>query len=285
MAASFNGSLFQSLGDLTSTEGRGLQSGMGHTYWAPNINILRDPRWGRGQETPGEDPTLNSLYAERFVWGMQGAGAGSAFLKVSSALKHFAVYSQEAGRVNNAVNVTARDMNDTYLLPFAHGVQRGNGGQGGGPGARCRRLTALPAASGIMCSYNAETYGYGDYGSSSTPTPLVPSCANKGLLTDLARTAWGFDGYITTCAACGGLAVRQPHPAAGMAQRLRSRRLRRRLPGEPWVSLGRGGNRQSSAGRRGGYGLRRGCHAALGQHHAAAAAHQHLDCAHHHATG
>ena len=130
VGSSFNTSLFEALGTLTSTEARGLQGGVGHTYWAPNVNILRDPRWGRGQETPGEDPTLSSSYAEHYVRGMQGGDA--TFLKVSATLKHAVAYSQETHRVNDPVVVTKRDMEDTYLPAFEAGVKLGN-------------------ASGIMC--------------------------------------------------------------------------------------------------------------------------------------
>lgn len=68
---------------MTSTEARGEFGGAGFTYWAPNVNIFRDPRWGRGQETPGEDPTLSSSYAENFVSGMQGGDTSGKYLKVS----------------------------------------------------------------------------------------------------------------------------------------------------------------------------------------------------------
>jgi beta-glucosidase-like glycosyl hydrolase len=202
VGSSFNASLFAALGTLTSTEGRGLQGGVGNTYWAPNVNIMRDPRWGRGQECPGEDPTLSSTYAEHFVSGMQGS-SDATYLKVSSALKHFAAYSQETGRVNDPVIVVQRDMDDTYLPAFEVGVKRGK-------------------ASGLMCSYNAETFGYINLNKSSgegaAPYAGVPSCANKGLLHDLARTKWGFDGYITTdCGAAdyvGGFLESNGYPSS-----------------------------------------------------------------------
>ena len=113
---------------------------------------------------------------------MQGNDS-TGFLKVSSTLKHFAAYSQETGRVNDPVVVTAQDMADTYLPAFEAGVTKAR-------------------ASGLMCSYNAETYGswarqYPE-GSNLLPYNGVPSCANKGLLNDLARTKWKFDGYVTT---------------------------------------------------------------------------------------
>ena len=89
------------------------------------------PRWGRGQETIGEDPTLTSSYATHFVAGMQGNDP--TYLKVASTLKHFAAYSQEAGRINDPVVVSSQDMEDTYLPAFEAGVKKGH-------------------ASGLMCS-------------------------------------------------------------------------------------------------------------------------------------
>jgi beta-glucosidase-like glycosyl hydrolase len=191
--------LFRAIGDVIGTEGRGKHNNLtgatnpyhgrnrGLTFWAPNINIFRDPRWGRGQETPGEDPTLNGEYATEFVTGMQ-SDQSSGFLKASAALKHFAGYSVETGRSDFAAIVTAQDMEDTYLPAFEAGVVKGN-------------------ASGIMCSYNAETYGEGVFG----PGPAaqhgaIPSCANKGIMNDLARGKWGFEGYITSdCGAVAGV--------------------------------------------------------------------------------
>jgi len=135
VAASYNRTLWHQIGDVTSTEGRGKNnigsqgfgSGMykGLTFWAPNVNIFRDPRWGRGEETPGEDPKTNGDYAEAFVTGMQG-DQSSGFLKVSACLKHYAVYSQETGRQGFPAMVTEQDMEDTYLPAFQAGVERGN---------------------------------------------------------------------------------------------------------------------------------------------------------------
>eukprot|EP00937_MAST-01D_sp_MAST-1D-sp2_P005234 g5234.t1 len=216
VASSLNRSLWTAVGDATSTEGRGKNNELtgqlyqGLTFWAPNVNIFRDPRWGRGQETPGEDPTVNSEYAAAFVQGMQGTHP--KYLKVSACLKHFAAYSEETSRDSFAANVTAQDMEppprhsltpgrsrafsslrtlqDTYLPAFQSGVEKGN-------------------ASGIMCSYNAETFGYGIDGKGSQGG-AIPSCANKGLLNDLARGTWGFDGYVTSD--CAGVQdVEQQH--------------------------------------------------------------------------
>lgn len=193
VGASYNRTLFHAIGDVTSTEGRGknndVQGNMykGLTFWAPNVNIFRDPRWGRGQETPGEDPTLNGEYATEFVQGMQ-SNQSSGFLKVSACLKHYAAYSEEQGRNSFAAVVTAQDMEDTYLPAFEAGITKGN-------------------ASGLMCSYNAETYGNGLFGKGSAAQHgAIPSCANKGLLNDLIRDKWGFDGYVTSdCGAVGNV--------------------------------------------------------------------------------
>lgn len=91
------------------------------TFWSPNVNIYRDPRWGRGQETPGEDPYLNSEYARRFVDGLQGNEAQVGFLKVSACCKHFAAHSIEEGRDSFDAVVTEQDMADTvnyYTLRY-----------------------------------------------------------------------------------------------------------------------------------------------------------------------
>ena len=186
VASSYNTSLFKSLGTLTGTEARGKNNHLdgqiyhGLTMWAPNINIFRDPRWGRGQETPGEDPTLNGMYAENYIQGMQGDESQNNYLLTSACLKHYAAYSEETGRESFAAQVQAQDMLDTYLPAFENGIKKGK-------------------ASGLMCSYNAETYGSGIYGNGTLEQHgAIPSCANQGLLNDLIRNEWGFDGYITS---------------------------------------------------------------------------------------
>ncbi len=149
----------------------GQQAGL--TYWAPNINIFRDPRWGRGQETPGEDPFLSSQYAIHFIRGMQGADLNQKYLKVSSCAKHFAAYSMENSDGTdrdhfNAV-VDQEDFNRTYFPAFKWAtlpIVEGGGG-----------------ASSVMCSYNAVNG--------------IPSCANDFLLRKYLRGEWKFDGYVT----------------------------------------------------------------------------------------
>lgn len=174
---SFNPALMQAIGASISTEGRAFNNvgHAGNTYWAPNINVFRDPRWGRGQETPGEDPFLSGVYAASFVRGMQ-EGEDPRYLKTSACCKHFAAYSVEnlyngTHRHNFDARVTPQDMADTYLPAFEACVKEGR-------------------ASALMCSYNAING--------------VPACADAELLNALARGSWGFDGYITSD--CGAIA-------------------------------------------------------------------------------
>ncbi|KAE8875865.1 Beta-xylosidase/alpha-L-arabinofuranosidase 2 [Phytophthora fragariae] len=173
-AASFNRTLFYQIAEAISTEARAFynEKKAGLTFWTPNVNIFRDPRWGRGQETPGEDPYLTGEYAVTFVRGLQGEameehedGDENKFLKISSCCKHFSAYSQEVPRHRNNAMVTKQDQADTYFPAFEDCVKRGH-------------------VSSIMCSYNAVNG--------------IPSCADKGLLTDLVRGEWKFDGYITS---------------------------------------------------------------------------------------
>ena len=186
VASSYNTSLFHLLGTLTGTEARGKNNNMdgklyhGLTMWAPNVNIFRDPRWGRGQETPGEDPMLNGEYATQYIQGLQGDEEQNGYLQVSACLKHYAAYSEETGRESFAAQVHSQDMLDTYLPAFEQGVKKGK-------------------ASGLMCSYNAETYGSGIFGRGTEEQHgAIPSCANQGLLNKLIRDQWGFDGYVTS---------------------------------------------------------------------------------------
>ncbi|KAI3883598.1 hypothetical protein MKX03_016280 [Papaver bracteatum] len=167
-SASFNRSLWYKIGSAISIEARAMyNSGQaGLSFWAPNINIFRDPRWGRGQETPGEDPMVVSDYGVEYVKGFQGDGDDE--LRVSACCKHFTAYDLESWRNYsrysfNAV-VSEQDLKDTYQPPFKSCIQEGK-------------------ASCLMCSYN-QVNG-------------IPACANEGLLQQ-ARTEWGFEGYITS---------------------------------------------------------------------------------------
>eukprot|EP01064_Diplonema_japonicum_P003852 TRINITY_DN1253_c2_g3_i1.p1 TRINITY_DN1253_c2_g3~~TRINITY_DN1253_c2_g3_i1.p1 ORF type:complete len:758 (+),score=132.26 TRINITY_DN1253_c2_g3_i1:47-2275(+) len=169
-SASFNTSLYHSISTVISTEGRAMYNSghAGLTYWTPNINLMRDPRWGRGQETPGEDPVGTAKYAENFVPGMQ-IGEDPSHLKTAACCKHYYAYDMENwGGVDrhhfNAI-ITDRDEADTYLPAFHSCVANGK-------------------AAGMMCSYNAVNG--------------TPSCANDRIMNGFARGKWGFDGYITS---------------------------------------------------------------------------------------
>ena len=131
MAASFNPELMRRVGEVISDEARAKYNEykkfgnteiyQGLTYWSPNINIFRDPRWGRGQETFGEDPYLTGVMATEYVKGMQGEGK---YRKVDATLKHYAVHSgPEAERHRYNAEVSEFDLYDTYLRAFKYCIE------------------------------------------------------------------------------------------------------------------------------------------------------------------
>src|SRR5215470_5894240 len=141
----------------------------GLTFWSPNINIFRDPRWGRGQETYGEDPYLTARVGVEFVKGLQGNDL--KYLKVVSTPKHYAVHSgPEPERHRFDAAAAERELRETYLPAFR------------------ATITEAHAAS-IMCAYN-RTNG-------------EPCCANTHLLDDILRGEWGFQGYVVSD--CGAI--------------------------------------------------------------------------------
>jgi beta-glucosidase len=184
MAATWDTPLVREMAQTISTEARAKyhqamredhrEMFFGLTFWAPNINIFRDPRWGRGQETYGEDPFLTGRMAVAFVTGMQGDDP--KYLKVVSTPKHYAVHSgPEPLRHGFNVDVTPHDLADTYLPAFRAAVTEGH-------------------AQSVMCAYNA--------------IDGAPACANVPLLTDHLRAYWGFDGYVVSdCGAAGDVAT------------------------------------------------------------------------------
>ncbi|KAJ8477450.1 hypothetical protein OPV22_021177 [Ensete ventricosum] len=169
-AASFNATLFKAIGKVVSTEARAMHNvGLaGLTYWSPNINIFRDPRWGRGQETPGEDPVLASKYATGYVRGLQEADDPDK-LKVAACCKHYTAYDvdnwQGVERYTFNAKVTKQDLDDTFQPPFKSCVIDGN-------------------VASVMCSYN-QVNG-------------VPTCADKDLLAGTVRGDWKLHGYIVS---------------------------------------------------------------------------------------
>jgi beta-glucosidase len=176
LAATFDTAAIHRMAVVIGTEGRvvhekAVQSSGGQSdlfygldFWAPNINIFRDPRWGRGQETYGEDPFLTARMGVAFVTGMQGDDP--RYYRVISTPKHFAVHSgPEAARHTEDVTVSKHDELDTYLYAFRAAVAEGKAGS-------------------VMCAYN-EING-------------VPACANEFLLKDELRDSWGFKGYVVS---------------------------------------------------------------------------------------
>lgn len=200
MAATFDTPLMHSVADVISTEFRAKYTTFLHpdgsadwykglTAWSPNINIFRDPRWGRGQETYGEDPYLTSRMGVAFVTGLQGNDP--KYIKVVATPKHFAVHSgPESTRHTVDVKASRHDMEDTYLPAFRATVMEGK-------------------AESVMCAYNSLNG--------------QPACANSMLLQEHLRKDWDFRGYVVSdCGAATDVFGPQYHhytatPAEGIA--------------------------------------------------------------------
>jgi beta-glucosidase len=174
LAATWDPDLEHKIADVISTEARVKNNQaiaknkgdtaiyQGLTIWSPNVNIFRDPRWGRGQETYGEDPFLTGRMAVAFVEGLQGDDPH--YLKTVATVKHFCVHSgPEELRHKFDAAVSERDLHETYLPAFEAGIREGH-------------------AQSLMSAYNAVNG--------------VPMPANKPLLTDLLRGEWGFTGAV-----------------------------------------------------------------------------------------
>jgi len=179
LAATFNPQLLHAVGEVVSTEARASFNPhaesdslryAGLTIWSPNINIFRDPRWGRGQETYGEDPFLTGTLATSFVEGIQAPDG--FYLRADATPKHFAAHSgPEKLRDGFNSRTSEHDLNDTYLAAF-------------------RQVLTESHAAAMMCAYNAIN---GE-----------PSCAHSGLLNERVRGQWGFAGYVVSdCDAVG----------------------------------------------------------------------------------
>lgn len=174
LAATFDEDFLEKIGDAVSTEGRGkfnMQARRedrdiykGLTFWAPNVNIFRDPRWGRGHETYGEDPYLTSRLGVRFVNGIQGHDENH--LKAAACAKHFAVHSgpEDIRHEFDAV-CSQQDLYETYLPAF-------------------KALVTEAKVEAVMGAYN-RTNG-------------EPCCGSKTLLKDILRDTWGFKGHVTS---------------------------------------------------------------------------------------
>ncbi|MCW3089014.1 MAG: glycosyl hydrolase [Ferruginibacter sp.] len=175
MAATFDTNSLYRMADYSALEGRAIHnkaiaSGktneryVGLTYWTPNINIFRDPRWGRGQETYGEDPFLTAMLGKAFVHGLQGDDP--KYLKAAACAKHFAVHSgPEPSRHVDNFNPSVYDLWDTYLPAF-------------------KELVVNAKVAGVMCAYNAVN--------------TQPCCSNDLLMNNILRKQWKFTGYVTS---------------------------------------------------------------------------------------
>lgn len=176
MAATFNPELVETVADAVSTEARAKYNKSvqfndydifkGLTFWTPNINIFRDPRWGRGQETFGEDPYLTATMGVSYIKGLQGDGE---FFKSCACAKHYAVHSgPEKLRHGFDAKATKKDMAETYLPAFEQAVKNG--------------------VAGVMGAYNR--------------TNAEPCCAHSVLMQDILFGKWGFEGYfVSDCGA------------------------------------------------------------------------------------
>jgi beta-glucosidase len=174
LGATWDEELIHSVADAVSTEARAKYNDAvrrdfrkrfyGLTFWSPNINIFRDPRWGRGQETYGEDPYLTSRLGVAFVRGMQGDDP--RYLKTIATPKHYAVHSgPESLRHTFDARPPERDLQDTYLPAFRAAIVEGKAGS-------------------VMCAYNRLN---GE-----------PLCASPRMLKEILRGVWGFDGYVVS---------------------------------------------------------------------------------------
>ncbi|MCI8633775.1 MAG: glycoside hydrolase family 3 protein [Lachnospiraceae bacterium] len=191
LAATFDPALIEKIGRVIGEEGRlknaiyrsegerGIYKGL--TYWSPNINIVRDPRWGRAHETYGEDPCLTAAMGTAFVRGMQEGEEGDG-LTAAACVKHFAVHSgPEETRHGFDAEVTPQDLMDTYLPAF-------------------ERVVKDAQVAGVMGAYNAVNG--------------VPCCANAYLQQELLRREWGFEGYtVSDCGAISDISERHHYTA------------------------------------------------------------------------
>ncbi|MDP4261452.1 MAG: glycoside hydrolase family 3 C-terminal domain-containing protein [Bacteroidota bacterium] len=180
MAATFDTASLHKMADYSAMEGRAIYYDnvqknkygtryQGLTYWTPNINIFRDPRWGRGQETYGEDPFLTGTMGKAFVRGLQGDDP--KYLKAAACAKHYAVHSgPEPLRHVFDAEVSDYDLWDTYLPAF-------------------RELVTNAKVAGVMCAYNAFK--------------KQPCCGSDELMIDILRNRWKFSGYVTSD--CGAI--------------------------------------------------------------------------------
>ncbi len=190
MSNTWDRDLIYRAADITSTEARGKLNqagsrGNGLSYWSPTINMARDPRWGRNDESYGEDPYLTAQYGINFINGMQGDD--EKYLKTIATLKHFIANNCESERQVGTSVMDEQTLRDYYGKAFQDIMEETN-------------------AASVMSSYNATTVTR----NGEILYDYIPSPANSYILNDLLRRNWGFDGYVTgDCGAVNNLHTRQ----------------------------------------------------------------------------
>lgn len=179
MGAAFDMPMIASVATVTSTEARAFSNAgrCGLNFWTPNINPFRDPRWGRGQEVPSEDPYHMSEYVRQLIPGLQGGSKADPYFKLVATCKHLAGYDMENWKGNKRygfnAKITMQDLQDYYLQPF-------------------RACVRDAKAQSVMCSYNAVNG--------------VPTCADPWLLQTVLREHYEFGEENWITADCDSLA-------------------------------------------------------------------------------
>ncbi len=191
MSATWDEQLVRACAEAISDEARlyHVNKNKGLNYWAPTINMARDPRWGREEENYGEDPYLAGRLAVQFIKGFQGEiTPATPYYKLVACAKHYAANNYEQGRQSTTSFVSEKNMREYYLPAFEMSVREGG-------------------VKSIMAAYNAFSTDLTEQDANNKGASAahggLPCCANKMLLTDILRKEWGFNGYVTSD--CAGL--------------------------------------------------------------------------------
>ncbi len=173
MATSWDPDLVEKIATVTANEARAYnnEKGKGLSYWSPTINLARDPRWGRAEETYGEDPFLTAELGKAFVRGLEGTGENTPYIKAIATIKHFAGNNSENNRHHGSANMDERTLREYYTRTF-------------------QRIVECTKVHSLMTAYNRLNE--------------IPMSANTKLLQHMLRETWGFNGYVVSdCGAIG----------------------------------------------------------------------------------
>lgn len=173
MATSWNVDLVERIAEVTANEARAYnnEKGKGLSYWSPTINLARDPRWGRAEETYGEDPFLTAELGKAFVRGLEGSGENTPYIKAIATIKHFAANNSENNRHTGSANMDERTLREYYTRTF-------------------QRIVECTKVHSLMTAYNRVNE--------------IPMSANTKMLQHMLRETWGFNGYVVSdCGAIG----------------------------------------------------------------------------------